>query len=123
MINPDDQLSFDDAEELGLDGTGRDGDPRFPFTLQSLASYRDTVQDALQHEWDEVWDIFVDRHTALCSELVHLPSNLVGNLEDCPALDEDPMGNFGYGALLSLQEVARRVGVPLRGLRQPELVH
>jgi hypothetical protein len=31
-----DELDFDTVEELGLDGTGRDGDPRFPYTTQLL---------------------------------------------------------------------------------------
>jgi hypothetical protein len=31
-----DELSFDEADALGLDATGRDGDPRFPWTLADL---------------------------------------------------------------------------------------
>lgn len=32
----DDELSFDEAEALGFDGTGRDLDPRFPLRLSNL---------------------------------------------------------------------------------------
>jgi len=32
----DDLLDFDLAEELGLDGTGRDGDPGFPRAVSQL---------------------------------------------------------------------------------------
>jgi len=36
-IDPeDDEPSFDEVEALGLDGTGRDLDPRFPYTLANL---------------------------------------------------------------------------------------
>lgn len=32
------ELSYDEAEALGLDGTGRDGDARFPYTYASLTA-------------------------------------------------------------------------------------
>lgn len=32
------ELSYDEAEALGLDGTGRDGDARFPYTYASLTT-------------------------------------------------------------------------------------
>ncbi|MGV0985011.1 MAG: hypothetical protein ACOYB2_10680 [Limnohabitans sp.] len=30
------ELSYDEVEAIGLDGTGRDGDERFPYTFASL---------------------------------------------------------------------------------------
>jgi len=30
------ELDFDAVEAIGLDGTGRDGDPRFPYTRDNL---------------------------------------------------------------------------------------
>ncbi len=36
--NPDEPLLFDDVEDIGLDGTGRDGDPRFPYTWAKLTT-------------------------------------------------------------------------------------
>lgn len=30
------ELGFDEVEAIGLDGTGRDGDPRFPYTWANL---------------------------------------------------------------------------------------
>jgi hypothetical protein len=34
--NPAAELGFDDVESLGLDGTGRDADERFPYTWAKL---------------------------------------------------------------------------------------
>jgi hypothetical protein len=34
--HPDEKLSFDDVEAIGLDGTGRSGDDRFPHTWATL---------------------------------------------------------------------------------------
>lgn len=36
--NPLAELDFDTVERAGLDGTGRDGDPRFPYTWSSLTA-------------------------------------------------------------------------------------
>ncbi|WP_306211061.1 hypothetical protein [Actinoplanes sp. RD1] len=36
--HPDDELSFNTVEALGLDGTGLGGDPRFPYTWAKLTS-------------------------------------------------------------------------------------
>lgn len=36
--HPDEALSFDDVEVIGLDGTGRSGDPRFPYTWAKLTT-------------------------------------------------------------------------------------
>lgn len=36
MLTPNAELPFDVVEDLGLDGTGRDGDPRFPYTWANL---------------------------------------------------------------------------------------
>ena len=38
VTHPDAELSFDTAEGIGLDGSGRDGDPRFPYTWANLTS-------------------------------------------------------------------------------------
>ncbi len=32
----DRELTFDECEAIGLDGTGRDGNPLFPYTLTSV---------------------------------------------------------------------------------------
>jgi hypothetical protein len=34
--HPDEELSFDEVEAIGLDGTGRNGDDRFPYTWGNL---------------------------------------------------------------------------------------
>ena len=34
--DPDEELSFNETEALGLDGTGCDGNPRFPYTYGNL---------------------------------------------------------------------------------------
>jgi hypothetical protein len=34
--NPHKPLSFDSVEAIGLDGTGHDGDERFPYTWSNL---------------------------------------------------------------------------------------
>ncbi len=36
--HPDEELPFDDVEAIGLDGTGRDGDERFPYTWAKLTA-------------------------------------------------------------------------------------
>lgn len=36
LANPDGELSFDQVESIGLDGTGRDGGERFPYTWAKL---------------------------------------------------------------------------------------
>jgi hypothetical protein len=36
LVPYDDQLTFDEAEGIGLDGTGRDGNPRFPYRYSNL---------------------------------------------------------------------------------------
>jgi len=40
------ELSFDECELLGLDGTGRDGDPRFPYTYAGLTAAEKAVLEA-----------------------------------------------------------------------------
>lgn len=35
----DTEVDFDTAEAAGLDGTGRDGDPRFPYTRRDVAEH------------------------------------------------------------------------------------
>lgn len=35
-VEPEGLLTFEDAEAIGLDATGRDGDPRFPYTEANL---------------------------------------------------------------------------------------
>ena len=42
---PSHQLSFDEAERAGLDGTGRDGDPRFPYHLSDLTESEKRLLD------------------------------------------------------------------------------
>jgi hypothetical protein len=34
--DPAEELPFDAVEAIGLDGTGRDGDPRFPYRWANL---------------------------------------------------------------------------------------
>lgn len=49
----DEELSYDEVEAIGLDGTGRDGDPRFPYRWSNLTDderrmlgiYRDGLID------------------------------------------------------------------------------
>lgn len=42
--NPDEELPVDLVEEIGLDGTGRDGGERFPYTWGDLtADERETA--------------------------------------------------------------------------------
>lgn len=36
VTQPDAELSFDTVEGIGLDGSGCDGDPRFPYTWAKL---------------------------------------------------------------------------------------
>lgn len=36
FTNNDDELGFDEVEAVGLDGTGFDGDPRFPYHWSNL---------------------------------------------------------------------------------------
>lgn len=42
------ELGFDEVEAAGLDGTGRDGNPRFPYTWDNLT---DTEKDAVRAFW------------------------------------------------------------------------
>ena len=38
VVAEDDLVDFDTAEAAGFDGTGRDGDPRFPYTAADVCS-------------------------------------------------------------------------------------
>lgn len=42
------ELGYDEVCAIGLDGTGRDGDPRFPYTWDSLT---DVEKDKLRAYW------------------------------------------------------------------------
>lgn len=42
------ELSFDEVEAAGLDGTGRDLNPRFPYTWANLT---DAERDAVRAFW------------------------------------------------------------------------
>ena len=51
-MNEHEELDFDTVEALGLDGTGRDGNERFPYTYAKLTSDERARLDALRSDND-----------------------------------------------------------------------
>lgn len=50
QVHPDDELSYDECEAIGLDGTGINGDERFPYTYGTLTADETA---ALKAHWAE----------------------------------------------------------------------
>lgn len=74
------------------------------------------LTSVLQTEFDEAWEVFCERHTAICRGVHdHEPADLIGNLDQCPLLDDDAMANFAYGTLLTIRYIAGEMHVALTG--------
>lgn len=78
------------------------------------------LQAVVDLDYAEAWETFVERHNTLCGQCT--PEDLIGNLELCPAMDGDVMGNFAYGSILTLRRIASECDLTI-GLAQTATVH